>query len=727
MQSANGFVENPPLDYYAEADYCECHPDGSVTVNPPEGVNVDGGIADMSYEIANEQLELPQEFELNSDGTSTLSLPEGCEFNGDVNGLVFPEGEINLNEIPEGVDAHVNPDGSTTVMLQDGMNYDGDSNSVTMDNYWTNEITPDSMNIESGGNVQVALPEGTEFYEDGSFTIPAESADFMETNPPEYVHDLNWSEPMADGGYTCSPPDGMNLDTTEGTLTLQGDMIDQHLPIDDGMIFHADGTMDVKVPEGTEFNASLNQLTFPEGEVNINELPSEVNPQVQDNGSITVTLQDGMNFDEGSQTVHMDNYWTNELTPEPIEYTPQGEMIIDLPHDCEFHDDGTFTITEGSMDFIENPDPAYVNSGPDWVAPNPDGSVSLTSTEHYEANADEGNIQMNTEYINEGFDHYIPEGIEFNPDGTMDVKVPEGTSFDSDANALTFPAGEMHMNEIPSELNAELHDDGSITVNLQSGMEFNPETQEVHCDNYWTNELTPDCAEFSPEGTVQIDMPHDCHFFEDGSVHIPADSCDFVESPYPEYIDHGPDWVSDNPDGSVTVQPPEGVTVNAEEGYLSMSADLAMQELGGDLIPENIEINSDGSVTMNLPPEMSFDYNSESGAVTLTETPEHFNVNEVPEFVEVSFNDAGQPVMSFPDGVEFDQESGALNISNEMVNEIAPEPIEVTADGEFKIQLPEDTQYFENQGSFVISSESADFLDEAHDHENQEEHLQQAS
>ena len=121
----------------------------------------------------------------------------------------------------------------------------------------------------------------------------------------------------------------MTLDTTEGTLTLQGDMIDQHLPIDDGMIFH-DGTMDVKVPEGTEFNASLNQLIFPEGEVNINELPSEVNPQVQDNGSITVTLQDGMNFDEGSQTVHMDNYWTNELTPEPIEYTPQGEMIIDL-------------------------------------------------------------------------------------------------------------------------------------------------------------------------------------------------------------------------------------------------------------------------------------------------------------------------------------------------------------------------------------------------------------
>ena len=100
-----------------------------------------------------------------------------------------------------------------------------------------------------------------------------------------------------------------------------------------------------------------------------------------------------------------------------------------------------------------------------------------------------------------------------------------------------------------------------------------------------------DCAEFSPEGTVQIDMPHDCHFFEDGSVHIPADSCDFVESPYPEYIDHGPDWVSDNPDGSVTVQPPEGVTVNAKRVIWAASADLVMQEFGGDLIPENIEIN----------------------------------------------------------------------------------------------------------------------------------------
>ena len=36
-------------------------------------------------------------------------------------------------------------------------------------------------------------------------------------------------------------------------------------------------------------------------------------------------------------------------------------------------------------------------------------------------------------------------------------------------------------------------------------------------------------------------------------------------------------------------------------------------------------------------------------------------------------------------------------LSQSRVNEIAPEPIEVTADGEFKIQLPEDTQYFENQ------------------------------
>lgn len=723
---ASEYMENPPADYYANADYCECHIDGSVTVTPPEGVSIDGGIAEMNFEAANEHLDLPEEFEIAEDGSSSFSLPEGCEYNEQIDGLVFQEGEIHLEEIPEGIDAHINPDGSTTVMFQEGMNYNGDTHSVEFDNFWTNEITPDSMHIEADGNVHVALPEGTEFYDDGSFTIPAESADFMENPGPDYVHDVDWSEPLADGGYNVIPPEGVQLDSAEGTLTMQVDEIDQHIPIDEGMHFNSDGTMKVDLPEGTEYNAELNQVHFPEGSIHMGEIPESVNPELHADGSISVNLQDGMTYDADSQSVHFDNYWTNQLSPEPMEFSPEGELIIDLPQDCEFHDDGSFHISPDSADFIQNPDPAYATSGPDWVESNPDGSVTLSASEHFEVHSGEGHIEMNTDYINEGFQDYIPEGMEFHPDGTMSMDVPDGTLYDAEMNSLTFQPGQMHMDEIPQEIDAQLNENGSITVNLPDGIDYDAEKGEVHLDNYWTNQLTPDCAEFSPDGHVQVDMPHDCHYFDDGSVHIPEGSCDFIENPHPDYVDHGPEWVNDNPDGSVTVDVPEGIEVNGEEGYIQMSGEMAMQELGGDLIPENIEINNDGTVSLSLP-EFPTEYDAASNTLTLTELPEGFNLQEVSDFTDISYNDAGQPVLSFPDGVEYNHDAGSFTLSNELVNELAPGPMELTADGQLKINLPEDTQYFEAEGSFVISAESADFLDEAHDHDDQEFNQQQAS
>lgn len=705
---ASQFMDSPPPEYYGEMDYAEYQPDGSVNIMPPEGVTVEGGICEMPHDLANEHLEMPQEFELHADGTSSFQLGENVEYNADINGLIFPEGEIHLEEIPEGIDAHINPDGTTTVMLQDGMQYDAEANCVKMDNYWTNEVTPDNMQFSEDGICSIALPEGTEFYEDGSFNIPADHVDFMEQQPPEYVADCDWAEPTANGDYHMTPPEGFNVDPQMGELSCEHQFIDEHIPHPEEVQFNADGTMTVSLPDGTEFNDG--QLKFPEGSMNINEIPPEVQPVLHEDGSITVTLQDGMEFNPDTNSVNLDNYWTNELSPEPVNYSPDGVLTVDLPQDCEFHDDGSFTIPEGHCDFIQDPDPAYCTQGPDWVEPNPDGSVSLVANEHFESFPEDGQIQMNADYINDGFEDYKPDGVTFNDDGTMTAQVPQGTLYDAEANALTFPQGEMHMNELPQELNAQLNDNGSITVNLQDGMDYNPETGSVHFDNYWTNELTPDCTEFTPEGQVIVDMPHDCHFYEDGSVSIPPESCDFIEQPYPEYVNEGPDWVNDNPDGSVTVMPPEGIEVNAQEGYLSMDFETAQAELGGDLIPEELTLNSDGTVSMSIPDDIQFEFDAQSNTFTLTETPENFNINEVPDFLSAEYDANGNVVVSLPEGVTFDADSGSLILSNELVNEMAPEPIEFTPEGEFKIHLPEDTQYFED--GFVISSDSADFLND---------------
>jgi hypothetical protein len=708
---AGEYMNEPAPEYYGEMDYADINSDGSVTIQPPEGISVDGGIAEMDFEAANEHLEMPEEFHLNEDGSASIGLPEGVEYNETTNGLTFPEGEINLDEVPKGIDAHVNPDGSTTVMLQDGLEFNAETNTVEANNYWVNEISPDQMEVSPEGQVNIALPEGTEYFEDGSFTIPSDSVDFMESETPDYVADVEWTN-QVDEGYLAQPIEGMELNVQEGELSIPHDMIEEHVPHDDNIEFLEDGTMNYQLPEGVDYNADASALTFPEGSMTLQEFPEQLNAQINVDGTITATLPDGMDYQAEGNQVHLDNYWVNELAPQPIEYTADGEFKVNLPEDTQYNDDGSFVIAEGSADFIENPDPSYVAEGPEWVEANPDGSVTLQAGEFYEAHPDDGQISMQAEYINEGFNDYTPDDVQFNSDGTMDAQVPEGTLYDATSNSLTFPEGSMHMDEIPSELNAELNDNGSISLQLADGMDFNAETQSVHFDNHWTNEITPDNVEFQTDGQVNVDMPHDAHFYDDGSIQIPSESADFMEEPYPEYVDQGPDWVTDNPDGSVQILPPEGIEVNAESGTLTMSSDMAMEQLGGDLIPEDIQLNSDGTMDMKLPEDIEFDYNTDTNSFTLTETPEDFNINEVPEFLEASYDADGNVVVSLPEGVEYNADTGSLNISNEIINEMAPEPIEFTTEGEFIINLPEDTQYFDE--GFVISAESADFMDGDH-------------
>lgn len=708
---ASDLMSEPPNDFYAESDYSDVHADGSVTITPPDGVEVDGGVVEMDYEVANEQLDLPEEFNLNADGTSSFDLPEGTEYNEDINGLVFPEGEINLDEVPEGLDAHINPDGTTTVLLAEGIEYDADGGQVNLDQSWTNEVLPDQINFEADGQLQIALPEGTEFYEDGSFNIPADQADFFESEAPEYVDDVDWSEPI-DGGYEFTPPEGMEVDADNGELKVPFEMIDDQIPLDEEISFNEDGTMSVALPEGTEFNADTNELKFPEGTMTLDEIPEEVDSVLNDDGSITASLEDGMTYDVDANSVELDNYWTNELSPEAVEVSPDGSLTVDLPEGTEFHDDGGFTIAEGNVDFLENPDPSYSTEGPDWISGNPDGSVTFESNENFSVDTEAGEISMSSEYVNEAFEDYTPENVEFNEDGTMTASLPEGTTYDADANALTFTEGEMHINELPEELNPELNDDGSITVTLPDGMDYDADAGEVSADNYWTNELTPDSVEFSTDGEVTVDLPHDAHVMSDGSVNIPADSADFIEDPNPDFVENGPDWVNDNPDGSVTIETPEGVDINAEEGTMSMSADVAMEEFGeSDQLPEELQLNADGTANLQIPEDIQFEFDAEANSFTLTDVPEDFNVNEVPEFLEISYDDDGNVQVTLPEGVSYDADAGSINLSNEIVNEMLPEPVEFTAEGQVNVDLPDETQFFEEQGAFVIPSESVDFME----------------
>jgi len=715
------YMETPPPEYIENSDFAELNADGSVTIEPPEGVEVDGGIASVSNEVFNEQIP-NDDFHVNDDGSASFQLPEGSEFDANTNALTLPEGEINLNEVPEGIDAHLNPDGTTSVTLPEGMDYNADAGTVEMNNYWANEVSPDSMQVSEDGSVQFALPEDTEYFEDGSFSIPSDQIDFVEQPLPDYVHDCECVTPEADGTYSVTPPTEFNVNPETGTMEIPYDAIDAHVPVDDGVTFNSDGTMNVQLPESFDYNADANSLTFPEGEVDVNEVPEQVNGTVNEDGSVTVFLQDGMNFDSSAGEINLDNYWTNELVPEPVTVNPDGSLMVQLPQDLDYGDDGSFSLEAHQADFLENPCPDYCSGGPDFVDVNADGSVTIESYNGIEVYPEDGHITMDTEFVHEHFDNYIPDEISFNGDGTMNMQMPEGTQFNADANSLTFPEGQAHMDEIPPEVQPVLNADGTISVTLQPGMEFDPEAGQVQFDQNWTNEFTPDAVDFNSDGSINVSMPHDCHFHDDGSIHLPEDSADFMSDPYPEYVDHGPDWVNDNPDGSVTIQPPESMSVDPNSGTVSMTIDAAMTEMGGDLIPEEVQLNADGTADIKIPENANYD----AATNTLSIEAGGYELHDMPKDFPYEVDASGNLTVSLPEGVDYNADTHAIHISNELLNEMAPEPIDITADGQFVINLPEDTQYFDD-GAFVISAESADFIDEPNEYQQEGATYQQAA
>lgn len=706
-QEETGFYDHPAPDYIDDCDWANANLDGSITCEIPEGVSVDNGLMFVDYDAV-EELPLPEDVTLNADGTMDYALPESCEYNADASSLTFPEGEVHLDEVPEGFDAHINPDGTLTAVLPEGVDYNVDSNSLHLDNHWANECSPDSVAINYDGSVVVELPPATEYFDDGSFSIDAEHANFVDAECPDYTHDCDFTEATGDGSYNVQPPEGFNLDTAEGELEIPHDAIDQ-LPIPEEVTINPDGTMDIMVPEGSLYDAHTDSLTFAEGSVHIEEIPEGINAHVNPDGTVTAYLPDGIEFNEDTGTLDCDNHWANEITPDSIEINAEGGVIVDLPSDCEYNDDGSFTIPEHSADFLENPEPGYVADGPDWCGGNPDGSVTVQPPEEFKVDPEANTMSCGTEHINEEFEDYKPEDVTFNADGTMDVGLPDGTVFNAETGALTFPAGEVHLDEIPDDVNAHINPDGTLTVELPDGVDYNADANTLHMDNEWCNEVTPDCVEFSPEGQCEISLPEDCHHFEDGSFNIPEGSTDFIENPDPAFVTEGPEWCDANADGSVNVVIPtefaEQIEINPEAGTMTLDTEV-MQEQFENYVPEEMTFNADGTADVSLPE--GTDYNADAHSLTFPEGEMH--LNEIPDDVNAQLNPDGTITVNLQDGMEYNADTGSVQLDNYWCNEVTPDCVEFTPEGNCVVDLPPETQYFEG-GEMNIPAEATDFIE----------------
>jgi len=705
-QSAD-FIQTPEPTYLMQGpDWVGGNADGSVTFQPPTdiAINAESGVITMSADQVIEHFDnqVHPDFTLNADGTSNVQAPQGTTYNPEVGIMTMPADAVNLNEIPPQIGAYVAPDGNICVPLQEGMSFNTDTGSVHLDNYWTNELAPQNVEIHADGKVEVTLPSNTQYHSDGSFTVPALQADFISTPEPSFVADgPEWVNLEANGSVTLAPPAGIQVHADSGTMTMSTSAVIEHFEneIPSDVTLNPDGTMEAKVPEGTQWNADAGALTFPAGSVSLSEIPEGIQASVGDQGQVTVVLPQGIEYSNG--VCHFDNYWTNEIAPEPVHLNESGQVSVTLPSNTQYHADGSFSLPPSSADFLQNPEPAFVAQGPEWVDMGSNGSVTFAPPEGVLSVDPATNmVSLSVDAIQEHFEAQIPHDMTLNTDGTMQVQVPEGTNYEASSNSLTFPAGSVNANEVPNGISTSVNADGSLTMKLPEGIEY---TNGVcHFDNYWTNEMLPSHMEMSPEGQMYVQMPSDTYYHADGSFSVPQGSTDFMQQPEPPYVAGGPDWAVSHPDGSIAFQPPmmEQFQMDPQAGTVSMHVDMMYEHFDHN-VPDDVTFNADGTMDVKLPEGTQFN----NGVLTFS--AEAVNINEIPQELAPQMQGDGSITVKLPEGISYDAASGSVHCDNSWTNTLTPEHMDVKTDGNIVMSMPAGTQYYP-QG-VVIPADQAYF------------------
>lgn len=699
------FMDSPPPEYVMETEFASYEADGAVTFDLPQGASVEDGIAEFPYAVATAELPIPDDVVLNNDGTINVELPEGASYLADSNAINFPADHFNPNDVPEGICAYPNADGTWTVPLPDGMNYEADSNTVHMSNYWANEIAPDPIQINTDGSVQVELPHTTEYHADGSFTVPAAQADWVEQQTPSYVHDAPYAEPVGDGSYVVTPPEGVQIqETAYGTqMQIPYEAVAENVPMPHDAEILPDGGIKVEVPQGTTYDANFNCLTLPEGSVNMAEFPEGFPAHVNPDGSMSVTLPQGMAYNDGAVT--MNNYWANEFTPPAVEFTAEGSVHVTLPPTVDYQPDGSFVVPTESAEFLATPDPAYTVGGPEWVTPNVDGSVMFTPPTDIQVDPAQGTMTMNFEQVETHFANELPPDMTIHPDGSVETPVPPGTTFDANAGVLTIPAGELAPQEIPAGIIYNVLDSGAVAITLPPGIEYDPATQAVTFDNHWANEIAPPCVTIMADGNVQVDLPPQTQYFDNGGFTVPPAYADFMDNPPPAYVYNGPEWVNMTPDGAVHFTPPPEIHMDPNQGTMTMPYGAAMDHFENH-VPENMHLNPDGTMNITVPNYVTYD--AASGVLTFP--ADHAAEHMPPPQVMPYFDEGGNVCVKLPPGIEFDAATNTVHLDNAWTNELSPQNMEISPSGNIQVNMPPGTYY--HDGGCSLPPDQANFMNE---------------
>lgn len=720
--NADAPVEETPV--WHEADWVSAQADGSMNITPPDGMSIDNGIANFPVDAANTALPMSEGIEIQENGAVSVALPEGAQYLAQTNAVVLPADSELAQSVPESMTSYPNPDGTITVALPEaGVSFDAQSQTLTLDNNCVNELAPPNIEFQEDGTVSVTLPEGVQLNHDGVVHLNPEQVQWMNNPPPEYVQDCDWAHSNPNGSITFDTPNDVRVDPDAGTLSMSAASFQVHFDdqIPEEVSFNSDGSMDYKVPEGTQYDADSRMLTLPPGEMpDTSDMPPEFQAHLNADQSTSFVLPPGVEYNSQVGSVHLTNEWTNEIVQNhypQMEISPQGQVQVDLPPGTVFQADGGFTLDSHQSDFMEHPYPDYVSHGPDWVEPNPDGSVTFEPPRGFEVDPNAGTIIVSVENAATHFEEQIPEDVTFQSDGTMSIALPAGCMYDTQNMSLTFPPDSDHPKDAPEAFQPRLNNDGSFTVTIPPGVQYDATDNSVHFDNYWTNEILQQDhhnIEVTEDGKLVIDLPPNTEFHPSGGFTVPEEEANFLEEPPPAIATTGPQWCQANPDGSVSFAPPAtgalSVQVDPQEGQMVLSTASCEEHFGAE-IPDVVTFSTDGTMEVQVP--VSADYSADTRELSLPAGTLH-DISVVPPEFQPELHADGTFTCTLPTGVEFQTNTNTIEFNNYWTNEVIQEThhnVELGTDGQFRVDLPPNTQYFDN-GAFTVPPEHVDFLSE---------------
>ncbi|MCY3088087.1 YPDG domain-containing protein [Aerococcus mictus] len=568
--------------------------------------------------------DLPKGVTVKEDGTLTVKVPNGAKDGSDIEVpvTVNPDGSLDV-KIPE------NAKDGIEVKVPVKVTYPDDT-SDTVDAKVT--VVDQSQKVEPAYTPETAKPGETKKVSKPSFT----DKDGNPTNEPEKT---NYTTPDKD-----KLPEGVTV-KEDGTLTVKvpngaKDGSDIEVPV----TVNPDGSLDVKIPENAKDGVEVKvpvKVTYPDGTSDTVDAKVAVVDQSQ---KVQPKYDDKTGTPGQEVPVEKPNFTDKDNKPTKVPEGTKYELGKDAPQGVTVNPDGSLSVKvpEGAKDGDVITVPVKVTY-PDGTTDTVNAKVTVkdqsqkvepkyedkTGTPGQEVPVEKPNFtdkDNKPTKVPEGTKYELgkdaPQGVTVNPDGSLNVKVPEGAK-DGDVIAVpvkvTYPDGTTDTVEAKvtvvdqSQKVQPKYDDKTGTPGKEAKVDKpnftdkdgNP-TKTPEGTKYELGKDAPQGVTVNPDGSLSVKVPEGA---KDGDViavpvkvTYPDGTTDTVEAKVtvvdqsqkvqPKYDDK-----TGTPGKEAKVEKPN---FTDKGGNPTKTPEGAKYELGKDA-PQGVTVNPDGSLTVKVP------------------------------------------------------------------------------------------------------------------------------